>query len=243
MLYQSNLVTPEQYSVFVAESSASAILDSGASATVAGVTWLETYFNGLSEKQQQQVEYSDSSSSFKFGSGKRYHSLYKVKIPAKIGSKKLFISTDVVEAEIPLLLSKDAMKKAGTEINFVKDSVTMYGEELDVQITQSGHYAIPLNDSKRILKDIDRRNDAKVNLVIQSSNKNDKFKIAQKLHAQFAHPPRGKLVKLIERAGMGGDKEMIQAIDKVHDGCRVCKEYKKPTPTPAVGLAHATKFN
>ena len=97
----------------------------------------------------------NSHSSFKFGSGNSFPSLYKVKIPAKIGSKTLFITTDGVDSPIiPLLLSRDVMKRAQTEINFFNNSVTMFGGKQNVHTTRSGHYTIPLNISKAILTTI-----------------------------------------------------------------------------------------
>ena len=69
VLYESQLVTDHDFSIFVAESSTSAILDCGASATVAGRIWFEGYYDGLCEESQKHVEYSTSNSSFRFGSG------------------------------------------------------------------------------------------------------------------------------------------------------------------------------
>ena len=243
VLYQSNLLTKEEYSTFIAECSVSAILDSGASATVAGESWFRSYYEGLNEKQQESVEYSDSKSTFKFGSGDKYPSLFKVKIPATVGSKEISICTDVVETDVPLLLSKEAMKKAGTEINFVNDTVTMFGEEQKVEVTRSGHYAIPLNDSKKVLKKIDAKANLKINLIAEQELMKDKEKTALKLHSQFAHPTKGKLLKLVERAGLGGDQDLREAIEKISSQCKICLEYRKPTPPPAVGLPHALEFN
>ena len=243
VLYQSGLLTENQYQIFVAESSASAILDSGASATVAGRVWLDSYCAGLSEQQLGKVKYYDSTNSFKFGSDKKYESLCTATIPAKIGSKRVQINTDVIDTNIPLLLSKAAMKRAGTEINFVNDEVTMFGERQNVHITTSGHYAIPLNDSRVILKDIKENSDLRINLVVGREDMEDKRKIALKLHSQFGHPPKSKLVKLLERAGLKEDTLLIQEIERVETNCSICKEFKKPSPTPAVGLPHATTFN
>ena len=182
VLYQSNLVTAAEFNVFVAESSTSAILDCGASATVAGKEWFESYFDGLTEEQQQLVEYVESNSVFKFGSGQKFTSLYRAKIPAEIGSESIFISTDVVDTTIPLLLSKEAMKLAGTEINFVNDKVKMFGKEQNVHLTKSGHYAIPLNNFKVLLKDIHEKPSVKV-VLVSKDEKEDKKKMAIKLHA------------------------------------------------------------
>ena len=47
-LFESNLVTEQDFRVFVAEASVSAVLDSGATATVAGESWVQNYIVGLS---------------------------------------------------------------------------------------------------------------------------------------------------------------------------------------------------
>ena len=239
VLYQSNLITVRDYDIFVAESSTSAILDCGASATVAGKAWFQSYCDGLSEKQQKKITYSQSSSSFKFGSGDSFPSLFKVEFPAKIGSHEVAISADVVETQIPLLLSKSAMKKADTEINFQNDTVRMFGEEQDVALTQSGHYALPLNNSRSILKDVLHK---KSKIVLLAQNQDDK-KIARKLHAQFGHPDKSQLLKLLERAGRLDNPELLQAVDEVYKECDLCKRWKKPSPRPIVGLPHAQSFN
>ena len=44
------------------------------------------------------------------------------------------------------------MKKAETKIDFAHDTVTMFGETQNVLLTKCGHYAIPLNRNKKILK-------------------------------------------------------------------------------------------
>ena len=75
--------------------------------------------------------------------------MYKIKIPAKIGNKKIFIISDVVETSIPLLL-KESMKKADTKINFT-DKVRMFEQNQIVKITSSGHFAIMLNSNYNIL--------------------------------------------------------------------------------------------
>ena len=59
------------------------------------------------------------------------------------------------------------MKKAGTKIDFVKDKVIIFGKEISLQFTSSGHYAIPLNDYHEDLKlSIDESKFTKVLLTI-----------------------------------------------------------------------------
>ena len=78
-----------------------------------------------------------------FGSGDPVKSLHKVKIPASIRNQDIFIEGDVVDNDIPMLLSKSAMKKANTSIDFQSNTVTMLGQKQQVIITTSEHYAIP----------------------------------------------------------------------------------------------------
>ena len=62
---------------------------------------------------------------FKFGDGNKLNSLYKVILPYVIADIEVSIFTDVVNSDIPLLLNKDAMKRAETCLNFEDDTVTM----------------------------------------------------------------------------------------------------------------------
>ena len=42
---------------------------------------------------------------------------------------------------------------------------------------------------------------------------------------------------------MADDEELINNIREVSKKCKICIEYKKPSPRPVVGLPMATKFN
>ena len=81
---------------------------------------------------------------FKFGDGNKLNSLYKVILPCVIADIEVSIITDVVNSDIPLLLSKDAMKNAGTCLNFEDVTVTMLKKKIPLSCTSSGHYYIPI---------------------------------------------------------------------------------------------------
>ena len=76
------------------------------------------------------------------------------------------------------------MEKAGTKTDFVKDKVIIFGKEISLQFTLSGHYTIPLNDYHEDLKlSIDQSKFTKVllNIVnIEKKSKKRKQKIAMK---------------------------------------------------------------
>ena len=103
------------------------------------------------------------------------------------------------------MLSKDAMKKAMTTIDFVNDRVKMLDQTLNLQFTTSGHYIVP------IAKTVD--NFTKEEIIVLVNNiehlMNDKDKVALKLHLQFGHARSHEVIELVKDAGIE-DKELCQ---------------------------------
>ena len=73
--------------------------------------------------------------------------MVKVTIPAKIGSKYINFMADVIDTELPLSSSKNAMKLA---IDFDNDIINIFGEDTDILFTESG-YSLVIQ-TKRYLK-------------------------------------------------------------------------------------------
>ena len=164
---------------------------------------------------------------FKFGDGNKLNLLYKVILPCVIADIEVSIITDVVNPDIPLLLSKDAMKRAGTCLNFEDDIVTMLKKKIPLSCTSSGHYYIPITKpDKRKFKQI-------LFKEISSKNTSEKIKIATKLHRQFSHPSSRKLWDLVKKAGVT-DPEFIKILLTLPNSCELCICYKKTEPKPIV---------
>ena len=53
--------------------------------------------------------------------------LFHVELPCVLGGKNVKIGIDVVDSNIPMLLSKGAMKEANTVVNFSKDTIKLFG--------------------------------------------------------------------------------------------------------------------
>ena len=108
---------------------------------------------------------------FKFDDGNKLKSLYKVIL--------LCIITDVVNSDIPLFLSKDAMKRAVTCLNFEDDTVTMLKKKIPLNCTLSGHYYIPITKTLP-----DKRKFKHIPFIKEISSKNtaEKIKIPTNLH-------------------------------------------------------------
>ena len=235
----SNGVQDKYISTFLSETFNSAILDSGCSKTVCGRVWYEQYCDSISEKDLQNIQELESASKFKFGNGESFQSSKKVKLPAKIGNKNVQIETDVVEAEIPMLLSKMSMKKADAKLDFVQDSVDMFGERMKLNFTTSGHYMINLNpgDVK-----IDTYEDNLTLFNIHDASEKQKEKMAAKLHTQFGHAKCDRIIQLVKDAGVE-DKDFEAKLKAAGEKCEVCQRYKKPKPRPVVGFDLAKDFN
>ena len=225
---------------FLGETVGSIVLDSGASGTVCGEEWYNCFVDTLPNNLKSKLYIQKSNKSYKFGSGEMFQSLFRVKLPCIIADMKVFIITDVVKAEIPLLLSKAAMKKARTRLNFENDTVFMLGKEISLACTRSGHYYVPLS-SWVFLGDTDVGYVLFVNEISDKSSE-DKLKIATKLHRQFSHPSGNKLCKLAKDAGVT-DKEFLKILADIPTSCEFCIRHKKVEPKPVVGFSLGSYFN
>ena len=126
------------------ETLGSAVLDNGASSTVCGTKWYKRFLETLRDAEKKKIVKIKGVRTFKFGDGNKLNSLYKVILPCVIADIEVSIITDVVNSDIPLLLSKDAMRRAGTCLNFEDDTVTMLKKKILLSCTSFGHYYFPI---------------------------------------------------------------------------------------------------
>ena len=207
----------------VSESLNCALLDSGCSSTVCGKNWLSCYIDTLPENVDLQV--TQSNKSFKFGPGQQYNSLKQVNLPVNINGMQARLLTDVVDCEIPLLLSKQSMKAANSCLDFEHDTVTMFGIEIPLQHTSGGHYCIPLTPKQVIVNSPCTNDSVQVTFTVSdmsTKSLDEKKKIAVKLHKQFGHPIDGNKLKTLLKNANVDDKELYQLIDDVTNSCDTC---------------------
>ena len=241
ILHQNEHNDPEQLKNLVAETWSSGLLDCGASKTVCGEIWLEEYIGSLSESDRKSVTHFPSSSIYRFGDGEKIQAHQAVKIPAHIGHKALFISVDIIQKDIPLLLSKSFMKQSNMILDFTNDTLSAFGQLIPLTTTMSGHYTLPINKPKQLIMNLSHTT-SQITLSLRSKLSNRD--IARKLHRQFAHPSKEKLMELISRAGnpWNSNDELKSEIESITSNCETCQKYKKSPPRPVVGLPMATQF-
>ena len=109
-----------------------------------------TYMDTLSNREHRAVQTEQSKCIFRFGDGPTFTSTRVVTIPVMFGSHRAMLRTHVVDCEIPLLMSRQSLKRAHCQFDFVHDKVFMSGEQVPVKISRTGHYCVPLtNDHKQ----------------------------------------------------------------------------------------------
>ena len=122
-----------------------ALLDSGCSKTVAGLSWYTKYFNELSDYDKKTVTETSSNSLFTFGDGECKRSMKCVVMPCYIDGKRSTMEVEIVEGGIPLLLSRNSMKKGKMILDFENDMLVIGDRSIKLRMANSGHYLLPLH--------------------------------------------------------------------------------------------------
>ena len=126
-------------------SSDCAVLDSGCSSNVCGKLWLDNYLKTLDQEDRDEIYYSSGKRLFTFGCGTQLKSKGECIIPAFIAGRRVKIKTDVVDSEIPLLLSRNEMKNLGAKIDLKNDRAEIFGKTVLINVAHSGHYSLSIN--------------------------------------------------------------------------------------------------
>ena len=136
------------------------------------------------------------------------------------------------------------MKKAGMMIDFTNDSALIFGFHINLEITSSGHYTIPLSKTRNFLNNNINQEEEKVFIAVNvdKMSHQEKEKMATKLHNQSGHPSYDKLFKFLTNAGVK-DGQFFDILQDFSAKCDVCPKYKRKNPRPVVGLSSAKEFN
>ena len=212
-------------SQFTREAINHAALDTCCSNSVAGKEWLDIYINSLNENIRKKLRGPmESNRVFKFGNNGKLTSQGLYILPCIIAGKSCTIEVDVVKSDILLLLSKKAMKKAKMKIDLENDKCAVFGKEIELKTTSSGHYCIS------VLEEMATENDTGVDWVLavdlSALSNEDKIKAIDKLHKQMGHHPKDRFVKLLKDANAwydGAERHIEQVIESLTGGCLLLK--------------------
>lgn len=243
VLFTSN---KDELSRFTAEAINSAALDTGCTTSVAGENWLRIYLESLPTSCSKLVQGPHISEKwFKFGNEGMLKSKCKYVLPAEIGQNSVMIEVDIIDSDIPLLLSKEAMKKAKMKIDLEDDTAIVLGNRITLDTTSAGHYVIPLltkTDGNHISDDQVFQMEDLLSIDLIGAQTNEKSKALDKLHRQFGHRPKDSFINLLKSADVWSS-EMNELIDNIIDNCEGCIKRKRNPDRPAVSMPMASSFN
>ena len=185
---------------------------------------------------RKEVKEYSSDTIFRFGVGK-LKARKMVYLPVAF-CEKVKLEVDVVNADIPLLLSLKTMKEMGLQTDFDTDQIVVNGERFDLETTSTGHYTLTL------AKNLDCNSQVFVSTLAErvKSQKLDKKKKALKLHRRFAQASFKRIIELLRNAGKGNE-ELEKELETIQNSCEFCLKHQRASPRPSVCLPLANEFN
>ena len=128
------------YSTNVQESRA--LIDCACPSTVAGLTWVKKMISQLTIAQKKKVIVESSNRIYKFGGGERRASKYSVKFPCNLAGKNIFIKTEVIDENLPLLLGNTSLKAARAILIISEEKAILLDQEVEMREEASGHFSL-----------------------------------------------------------------------------------------------------
>ena len=163
---------------------------------MAGRLWYDEYLKTLSAAERENVMETESKSVFRFGDGVVMKSKKKAIIPVTVGQRSVSIATEIIDADIPLLLSIKSMKTAKMGIDFDSDQLSVFGQKIQLQTTSNGLYALALTKPSQLMINF-CTNEQKYPIVLKVTESSSNEEIAKKLHRSFAHPSAERLLRMV----------------------------------------------
>ena len=237
-------IGPKKVKSFRAEARGAAGLDTCCSRTVCGESWLQDFVKLLPRDMKKEMKGPIRSTlSFKFGDDKHLSSLGKYKLPVEINGVRVKLLVEVVSSDIPLLLSKTTMSRAGTVIDLEGRTVTMFGIKKNLKETIMGHPIISVTPIKRDPIITDQVLTLEVGEKVETSDEQQRKDI-RKLHKQAGHPSKAKMRDFLKKGSRKWNKKLVdEELDYIAKNCLGC-QMKKNTPSkPVACIPVADGFN
>ena len=226
-------------SVFGAEAQDSAVLDSACTKTVCGRKWIESFIDNATKEAYSSILFLPSKRPFRFEDAPIVRSIIKVMLPIKIGERKFFIESEVVDKQIPQFLGKESLKRTKTQMHLTSDNITMFGFQVASFRTTSCYYAIPLTLSSCLPSET-----VLITAVDSLSMQSDEElpKSLLNIHKQFGQASFDRLLDLLRRCSQNVSLRLKLCLKTVVKSCDVCSQRTQPSLRSVVSLPFTSKF-
>ena len=181
----------------------------------------------MSRNDKSSVQIRKSKNAFQFGDGVVYPSKSCAIIPIYVGSLKFKVNVDIVDCNIPLLLSKSTLQRANAKVDKGSATIVLLGVTIPLTFSLTGHMYLqvgrpldPANEeTKKVLSRLVLSSGSGVGYDVKSK--------ARKLHLQFCHPPSNQFISLIQKIAIF-DKVIFNVINEITVHCDLCQKNKEP---------------
>ena len=251
---------------FTAEASGAGGLDTCCSRTIMGEIWFEDYKDLLSaEDRKLIVGPMETAVRFMFGDGGKLRSRGKYYIPVEIHGHKVKLAVELVESDIPLLISKTTMTKAAMVLDMAERKTTVFGVTRKMEETSLGHPIVSVIPTKPdpFAEDILFTQESSNLMQIKSLAEmepevwltqlqkkardipeDQQRKMIRKVHAQAGHMSGEKLKYFLSQSSIIWDKKVMkEELEKLARECEGCILKKKKPPRPVACIPVCDGFN
>ena len=211
-----------------------ALIDSGCVFSVCGREWAKDYMNSIQSGKKCKIIPAKEKKNFRFGDGRLQESSETLTIWIHMCGKDFKLNTYVVDGDIPLLMSRNALKDYGAIIDFKDDVIMIDGVTQELIITESGHYVIDIQNSAKNDHDY-----CYEDIVMLCGEEKDPKKAAIKLHRYFGHPSSKRLKEMVKGSEL--DQRIVQHIKELE--CETCIRFRKERPKPKSSMMMSSEFN
>lgn len=232
----------EELCMLVKEAGTRAVMDTACSKSCAGMRWYHNFKSKLPKEIVKGIVVESSDKVYQFGGGETRRSRGRVKLPVVLGDKKVTVTAELVEADIPLLIGANSMETADAVIDFGRNTATFFDEEVPMEKVATGHFCINLlaESIENHINDEEDRDDAieQTLLAAEDLSVGD----LRRLHHLYGHTSAEKLTKFLAKTGKIS-VEMKKTLENVAKNCEACVKTKRRSPRPKSSIPRVDGVN
>ena len=243
-LLETDFEESEEDLYFASSVANMALLDTGAPSTVCGESWYNIFLESLTPAEKLEVREEKCEKIFRFGDGKSVASKTMKIIPIRLCGHDMLLRTHMIQQNIPLLLSRDAMEKMKCIIDLKNVKFWIENNNQDLIKTDSGHVAVAIGRSNAVekgCKDVSCKDCQRIFMLL-SSQKTPRQR-AEHIHRYFAHASSAKISEIVKQSTLPDRKEIIEELWRLDKSCEVCMKHKRESPRRRVALPQGKIFN